>query len=398
MTYRILSLDGGGAWALIQVKALTAMYGKKMRGRDVLRQFDLAAANSGGSLVLGGLLEDFTLEELLGLFETQSLRQAIFSPTKAWMRYVVRWLAGVGPKYSAKAKLPAIRKIMPKAGTMTLCQAAEGIRREGVPRDIHLLIVGYDYDRNRAKFFRSTPTGQNGPSALGRGSAVAVSVADAVHASTNAPVNYFDGPALFPDYPCRYWDGAITGFNNPVQAAVAEAITLGQRPDDIIALSLGTGAVALPWMQDGHKSPYVMDPTKHDLTNDIQKLAKSILAEPPNVADFFAHLLTGAGSGLPAGKSRIVRMSPMVAPVLTDGKWGPPPGMSEKLFFYLKKLDMDAVKQTQVEAIAACADLWLENHVRNQPIRMDGDTLTLELGDPFFADALTSWHALIAAR
>ena len=51
--FRILSLDGGGSWALIEVKALIALYGAGATGHEVLSHFDLAAANSGGSIVLG---------------------------------------------------------------------------------------------------------------------------------------------------------------------------------------------------------------------------------------------------------------------------------------------------------------------------------------------------------
>ena len=54
MTYRILSLDGGGSWALIQVRALIDMYGGGTTGHQVLQDFDMVAANSGGSVVLGG--------------------------------------------------------------------------------------------------------------------------------------------------------------------------------------------------------------------------------------------------------------------------------------------------------------------------------------------------------
>jgi hypothetical protein len=56
--YRILSLDGGGSWALIQVKALIELFGLDTPGREVLQNFNLVAANSGGSIVLGCLVED----------------------------------------------------------------------------------------------------------------------------------------------------------------------------------------------------------------------------------------------------------------------------------------------------------------------------------------------------
>jgi uncharacterized protein len=37
MSYRILSLDGGGTWALIQVNALIALYTENTPGQTVLQ-------------------------------------------------------------------------------------------------------------------------------------------------------------------------------------------------------------------------------------------------------------------------------------------------------------------------------------------------------------------------
>ena len=108
---------------------------------------------------------------------------------------------------------------------------------------MHLLIVGFDYDRNRAVFFRSAPAGRIG---WGEGEPAEVSLAGAVHASTNAPVNYFDAPAALPLAPDRYWDGGISGCNNPAVVAVVEAIVLGHSAEDIHLLALGTGSVSLP--------------------------------------------------------------------------------------------------------------------------------------------------------
>ena len=54
MTYRILSLDGGGAWAVIQAMALIDLYGSdKKCGHEVLGDFDLVAANSGAAWFSG---------------------------------------------------------------------------------------------------------------------------------------------------------------------------------------------------------------------------------------------------------------------------------------------------------------------------------------------------------
>src|ERR1700729_1749163 len=103
MNYRILSLDGGGTWSLIQVKALIKLYDANTKGREVLRDFDLVAATSGGSVVLGGLVQDLTLGGLLALYADQDKRTAIFPPTHSIGDILLRTL-GFGPKYSAKDK------------------------------------------------------------------------------------------------------------------------------------------------------------------------------------------------------------------------------------------------------------------------------------------------------
>ena len=131
---------------------------------------------------------------------------------------------------------------------LTVLPQVYGVRPS---EDVHLLITGFDYDRNRATFFRSSAA--SGPT-WGTGEAAGITLAEAIHASTNAPVNYFDAPATFPDRPGRYWDGAISGCNNPVLAAVTEAIVKGQDPLNLAVLSIGTASVALPWPPPGQES------------------------------------------------------------------------------------------------------------------------------------------------
>src|ERR1700722_14840106 len=181
MSYRILALDGGGTWALIQVKALIALYGVDASGLTVLQDFDLVAANSGGSIVLGGLVEGLTLGKILTFFESQATRQSIFSPTHSFGDRLVHDLTGLGPKYSAENKLPALQNVFPAKGTLQLNDAVQGVRRAGSNVDVHLLVTGFDYDRNRAAFFRSAAaTG----AALGTGEAAEVTFAEGIHTST----------------------------------------------------------------------------------------------------------------------------------------------------------------------------------------------------------------------
>jgi hypothetical protein len=394
MSYRILSLDGGGTWALIQIKTLIALYSAGTHGQSVLQDFDLVAANSGGSIVLGALIENLTLGEILAFFEDEAQRKAVFSRSDSLEDRLIHDLTGLGPKYSAENKLPALQHVLPTKGNVPLDQVAIGLRRPGSNSDLHILIIAFDYDRNRATFFRSSPSG--GPS-WGTGDTSDVTLAEAIHASTNAPVNYFDAPATFPDHPGRYWDGAITGCNNPVLAAVTEAVARDQQPSDIVALSIGTGSVVLPWPPSGQPaSPYVQQMVDPGIVTDLRKLATSILDDPPDIATYLAHVMTGSGIGLnkPPADSRIVRMNPLISPVKTPNGWSAPGSMTAAQFTYLAKLDMDAVEQPQVDAISRYSDLWLQDLVLNQPIRMNGDTLDPELGQTTFRAAEAAWNAI----
>jgi hypothetical protein len=395
MGYRILSMDGGGSWALIHARTLIELYSANTTGHEVLADFDLVVGNSGGSMMLAGLVEDLTLKEVLAYFEDEKMRRMLFSPTKTWYNRLSNTLIGLGPKYSTENKLAALKSHLPKTGAKTLYEAARGLgRRAASGTDIHLLIIGFDYDANRAAFFRSRPT--KGPG-WGEGHQSGVALAEAVHASTNAPVNYFDTPALL-EGGGRYWDGGITGCNNPVLAGVTEAIGQGQVQTDIVALSIGTGTVALPVRdpaKDAPDSPFVQPPTRTGFFADLRRLATSIMDDPPDVATFLAHVMTGGGQGLNRSvPSRVVRLNPLISPVGAAGTWRPPGQMTTQQFIDMVKLDVDAIEQELVDKIIDYTKRWIAGEAPNQPIRADSDTLVPELGDTQFKQAVGTWQTL----
>lgn len=373
MTYRILGLDGGGSWALIEVKALITLFGEATAGHDVLRHFDLVAANSGGSIVLGGLVENLTLKQILGFFMDQDKRQAVFSPTSSWGDDILEGILKFGPKYSAAAKLAALETLMPITGALPVSGITAGIPGHG-GGPARLMIVGFDYDYNRATFFRSV---RPSVPALGLMNSAKITLAEAIHASTNAPINYFDAPASFPEHGERYWDGGVTGFNNPILAAVTEALTLGVAPQEIAALSLGTATQHLLAGLQGQKSSAFVSPwTASNLKNDLQKMASSILDDPPDSASFIAHAATKSGAPIPAPAiSRVVRMNPVISPVLSAGALAAPGNMTPAAFQALAQIGMDAVKPAEVTAISDYADLWLNDIAPNQLLHSDGQTL-----------------------
>ena len=390
--FRVLSLDGGGSWALIQVMALIDLYSPNTTGHQVLRDFDLAAANSGGSIVLGGLVEDMPLSELLAFFLSLPKRQSIFKERPIHV-------PGVG-KYLTEQKLIGLKAALPNRGSMLLPNAAADIFSSSTGEPVHLLIIGFDYDRRSARFFRSAPA--SAPE-WGDGDSAQVQLVEAIHASTNAPVEFFDKPAQFPSEPGkRYWDGAISGCNNPVLAGVAEAVVLGQPPTSIAALSLGTGSVCCPQLPAGVAPSALFAPAGNPgLLHDVKEISAAIIDDPPDAASFLAHVLTGGCPSVPDSPSlsnpvdsRIVRMSPLVSPVRDEsGNWALPTGLDEKAFASIANLAMDAVAQSEVVQIQNLAELWLQDEVRNQPVRMNSK-LYAELGQDLYSQAKSAWLAV----
>lgn len=397
-SYRILSLDGGGCWALIQVRALQALYGEQTRGHDVLALFDLVAANSGGSIVAAGLAEDLKLSEMLDFFRQEQRRKSMFVRLP-WYRRIPR-VIGLGPGYSSQAKLQGLKALLRSNGNRFVDELP-GSLRHAARKTTHFLFVGFDYDRERAVYFRSNQN--SGAGSLG--TKARVPTAMAVHASTNAPINFFDEPALIDEQPPRgsrrrLWDGAITGHNNPIMAAVVEALASGAVRGEIEALSLGTANTFLPMQTDAVADDPVLlqETTKQNLLADIKKIAVSILADPPDVATFVAHVTLGqrlprSGLEVPVSDGCVVRLNPLIQPWL-DGarsRWVCPPGLPLERFKALRELSTDAVEDEQIALIDQLCDSWLADQVYNQPIRPSSRTLECEIGHRFFSGAKAEW-------
>lgn len=77
MPYRILSLDGGGSWVLIQACVLKDIY-ENIRGHELLENFDMAIANSGGSLVIACLCNNMTLDETIAYLRMKAIVKKLF--------------------------------------------------------------------------------------------------------------------------------------------------------------------------------------------------------------------------------------------------------------------------------------------------------------------------------
>ena len=390
--YRILSLDGGGSWALIQVMALQVLYGGDVKGHDLLKAFDLVVANSGGSLALGALIENLTLEQVADYFLNAQNRKKVFAPigTLEDLGNTIFGAIGLAPKYSTAGKLTALRELLPNFGDSKMSAIPARIA-QSESKSPHFIICGFDYDRRRATFFRSNLKSD----AASFGTPINPTLAEAINASSTAPVKYFDTPAQIG--PLRYWDGAIAGYNNPVLAGVVEALANQQSPENIQVLSIGTGSVRLPIAAVSDPSGVTQVPQNPTIPNNLAELAGSIIDDPPDAASFVAYValrqpLPDANQPTPVSGS-IIRMNPMIQPVQKgDGSWVLPPGLSAADFTALVNLDLAVIDDNDIAKIRNLAQQWFAGKVPNQPIRSNSENFACEVGHSTFALAKSAWE------
>jgi hypothetical protein len=397
--YRILSLDGGGSWALIEAAALGDIYGLETPGREILKHFNLAIANSGGSLILAGLILDLSPSAILDLLFNEQVRKRIFVK-KFFNAYIIELFSEKFSfrKYKTANKYTGLavafndnRLDIPLADIKT---------QLGIETDI--VITAFDYDRERAKFFRSRSDSRTGPSAK------EVTLRQAIHASSTAPVKFFDDPAEVKDGELRrFWDGGVGGFNNPVMAGVIETLAnYPKRRDDIRVLSLGTGNNFLPLAQPGAPKNAFFKPIRTPgFFEDVTLAAQAVVSDPPDAASFNAHVVLDGRLPPPPPEpaespssyvGKLVRMNPLVQPRELNDEipWDFPLGLSPDDFMRLTELQLDAVEQADVDAIKRFAKAWLEDQITNQAIRANGSSLRHEIGHQHYSEALSHWRTI----
>jgi hypothetical protein len=300
--FRILSLDGGGFWSLVQVRALQRIFHEHAGGHEVLRNFSLVVANSGGSIIAASLAVDQRLSEIAEFVLDPVRRNRGSVPT--WLERYLPWIPRYlpVPRYTTAGKSANLLRELGERSLQEL-RAWPG-RREGLP---DLLILGFNYDSERAAFFRTNATSP----AASRVSSVpdTATLLDAVNASTTAPVAFYDAPAHVegPAGTNRYWDGAIAGYNNPVMAGVVEALAAGVSHDEIGVLSLGTATLRRPLRLDAspNDARFVTYAKRGWFSwfGDVKKFASAIVDDPPDAATYVAHVTLGGE--LPRGDATV---------------------------------------------------------------------------------------------
>jgi len=428
MAYKILSLDGGGSWSLIQALVLKDLYPGKS-GHEILREFDMVIANSGGSLVLSALCCNIPPMQIAEILMDEQERRKVFSRLSlaeniGW-GIIHAFSRKFGPRYSSRRKETGLREVLQRHARPD-CFFADRHMPE-LPRligkeTLNLLVCGFNYYTERAVFFRSNLFSNTDSFSRDR---YEVSLLHAVHSASNAPLNYFDKAARIAAYrynspgqqsPEWYWDGAVGGFNNPVLAGLVEAMTNQPQGStgDFRILSLGTGTGRRPvitgygegtdqqrltdWRAN-QGNDLVCGDEAYGFLKDLPKMATSILADPPDTATFVAYSILHP-SLLPNGN--IVRINPCFSPVKapkTD-RYDIPPGWTgtPEQFRALLDLDMDAVGKDEVGLIKNLCDSFIVNEegrlsMPNQYIRGSRNAPKY-LGHGSYLEAKRHWRTL----
>lgn len=414
--YNILSLDGGGSWALIQVRCLQKLFGDEAKGHAILRHFHLVAANSGGSIVLAALVADLPLSGILQLFRSEEIRRDLFSPTGKWWWRLLQSLAGrtglkllnVGPRYSTSHKLAALNRQLPQISELCLEQVPAHVAGPAGHAP-HVLITTFDYNRQRASFFRSNAASFGDgavlqaildPAAPPTPQHKNIRLLQAVHASSTAPVNFFDVPAeiIMQGQPNYFWDGGVAGYNNPVLAAVTEALVNNVAADAIRVLSIGAGTQVYPILLAGQRAEFdslATAPTAADnFLADIRKLASAVVGAPPDAASFVAFTALNPGFvGASQSNQNFIRANPSVQPHLEGTTWRAPANFSREAIAAVRKLELDAITPEAVQLVTDICEAWLTDALPNQPIRV-GPALNCLVGQSRFSEVAEQFRRL----
>jgi hypothetical protein len=410
-SFKILSLDGGGTWALIQVRILQQKHGIEVRGHDVLRYYDLVIANSGGTLVLAAMCMNKTLSEIAQLFLNPAILETIFD--KKPLQYYVPVLKRFLPRFKTTSKLEGLKKQL----TSNISGLDANVLLTDLPKmigkpNLQLIITCFDYDKKRAVYLRSNPFSNMESCNIQQQIGLPVtptfkttSLLHAAHGSTNAPVLFFDDPAKFPfsgeNYDHRYWDGAVAGNNNPIAVGVLEAIANGAKKENIKAVSIGTANTCLPVLYNIPGEPRTEFDwlVKYCKTNnwigDLRKMANSILEDPPDAATFMAFKTLDLQYSKEPG-NQLIRINPVVKPIYDPAQnaWRRP-GINWKVkdLKYFFEMDMAVTTAYGVNLIDKLCEDYFAGAFDNQGIRNGGPLMEIILGHRTFKDALDAWNS-----
>lgn len=218
MTYRILSIDGGGVRGLL-VTVLLQRLAQESNRPHFLSQIDMFAGTSTGAIVALGMAMGFSPQKGRRLYEEKS---PIIFADSFWDN-LKDWGFAVGAQYSNE---PLKEVLIEEFGATTTLN--------DLPKKV--LVAAFDLDNEetnsnksrhwKPKFFHNYPGDDS----------------DGTELVVNVALRSAAAPTFFPIYQ-GYVDGGVAA-NNPSMCALAQALdprAAAKQPEDVVILSLGTG-------------------------------------------------------------------------------------------------------------------------------------------------------------
>jgi len=251
LSFRILSIDGGGIRGIVAARMLEAI--AQHLDRPLSHYFDLITGTSTGALIAAGLMVGKSPTELVRLYLH---RGRLIFPYHSWLspqRLPLLLKYGLSaPKFSDRGLIETVRSLGLDMPLAAVADDPEALAK--------LMIVSYDTIGRSPVIFKSWRCEEW---------YATVPLWQACVCSAAAPT-YFPAQKLqisTPQQPLEFSmiDGGV-GANNPVACAVAEAVRLLRSPapgmpppqtsmdrivNEISVLSVGTGALSqpLPWRE-----------------------------------------------------------------------------------------------------------------------------------------------------
>lgn len=286
MTFKILTLDGGGMRGVLSAQLLTHIEAVlfQQTGRRLHEYFDLIAGTSTGAILASGLAVGKSAEQLVQLYLKQGRRifpytglGSYFSP-KRWGLIVQHGLSA--PKFSHDGLRQVLRE---QFGQRRLDELSD--------RGPKLLIPTYDTTTRHPLIFKSW---EQTPHAHTR-------LWEVVLCSASAPT-------FFPSYPLQIRgqthsvvDGGVAA-NNPASCAIAAALKLGYPLKEIRLLSIGTG--------EGQRSYDYRDTRHWGLTQWAQRITDVLMDAPMDIIAETVQQMVTLGNRYP---NHYLRLQPQLS-------------------------------------------------------------------------------------
>ena len=268
MTFRILSLDGGGIRGVLAARVLQEIERQLGPERPLHQYFDMIAGTSTGAILAGGLALGKNSQDLIHLYQAHG--QTIFPPPPRWQQLpivqIVQALAATA-RYSNAGLIQVLKQ---EFGETTISEIKQPI----------LLVLAYDtlyrnttfftnyHPHLGARWYDDTPLWE-----ICTGSAAAPTFFPPYELR---PYNV----AKFGDWRFPHIDGGV-GANNPALPALSQAIKIAHsqvvtaqdkaahnlseamRLEDVAILSVGTGQVVESFTFDNVRQWRTMNWAQH---------------------------------------------------------------------------------------------------------------------------------------